>query len=63
MNHKPGQNTGKNGGIYQQVGPKGGPKGGPKPNYVTVPDNKPLPPTTTSGDGWKPLKITPNSKR
>lgn len=59
MNRKPGQNTGKNGGIYQQVGPKGG----LKPNYVTVPDNKPLPPTTTPGSEWKPVKITPDSKR
>lgn len=59
MTQKPGQSTGKNGGIFQQVGPKGG----LKPNYVTVPDNRPLPPTTTPGDGWKPVKITPDSKR
>ena len=55
----PGTNTGKQGGIYQQQGPKGG----LKPNFVTVPDNKPLPPTTKPGDTWKPLKITPNSNR
>ena len=59
MNHKPGQNTGKNGGIYQQVGPQGG----LKPNYVTVPDNKPLPPTTKPGDAWKQTNRTPDSKR
>jgi hypothetical protein len=41
---KPGTNVGKQGGIYQEVGPKGG----AKPNYATVPDNKPLPPTLCS---------------
>lgn len=59
MANKPGQSTGKNGGIYQEVGPRGG----VKPNYVTVPDNKPLPPTTTPGATWKPIKITPDSIR
>ena len=59
MSNKPGQNTGKNGGIYQQVGPQGG----LKPNYVTVPDNKPLPPTTKPGDTWIRTKRTPDSKR
>lgn len=33
---KPGQSTGNNGGIYQQVGPRGG----KQPNYSTVPDNR-----------------------
>jgi len=56
---KPGQNTGNNGGIYQEVGPKGG----DKPNYSTVPDNTKFPPTTTPGSSWKPIKITPDSKR
>ncbi len=56
---KPGQNTGNNGGIYQEVGPKGG----KYPNYSTVPDNRPLPPTTKPGHGWKPVKVTPNSNR
>lgn len=59
MVQKPGQNTGKNGGIFQQVGPKGG----VKPNFATVPDNKPLPPTTTPGDAWKRINKTPDSKR
>lgn len=59
MAQKPGQTTGKNGGIYQQIGPRGG----AKPNYVTVPDNKPLPPTTTQGDGWVRIITTPDSKR
>jgi hypothetical protein len=35
---KPGENTGKNGGIFQQQGPRGG----LRQNYVTVADNKPL---------------------
>jgi hypothetical protein len=56
---KPGTNTGKKGGIYQEVGPKGG----EKPNYATVADNKPLPPTTKPGHGWKPVKVTPDSQR
>jgi hypothetical protein len=55
----PGTNVGGNGGIYQQVGPHGG----KKPNYATVPDNKPLPPTTKPGDTWVPIKVTPTSYR
>lgn len=56
---KPGTNTGNQGGIFQEVGPRGG----AKPNYATVADNKPLPPTTTPGSSWKPVKITPDSTR
>lgn len=56
---KPGINVGKQGGIYQEVGPKGG----KKPNYATVADNKPLPPTTKPGHGWEPVKVTPDSNR
>lgn len=56
---KPGQSTGKQGGIYQQVGPQGG----KQPNFVTVPDHRPMPPTTKPGHGWAPVKVTPNSKR
>ena len=56
---KPGTNVGKQGGIYQEVGPKGG----TKPNYATVADNKPLPPTTKPGHGWTPVKKTPDSHR
>jgi hypothetical protein len=56
---KPGSNTGNNGGIYQEVGPRGG----ARPNYATVPDRKPLPPTTTPGSTWKPVTRTPDSKR
>lgn len=56
---KPGSNTGQNGGIFREVGPRGG----PRDNYAAVPDNRPLPPTTTPGAGWVPLKRTPNSNR
>lgn len=56
---KPGTNTGKGGGIFQEIGPRGG----ERPNYVTVPDNKPLPPTTGPGSTWKPIHKTPDSKR
>lgn len=59
MTKKPGQNTGKDGGIFQEIGPRGG----VKPNFVTVPDNKHLPPTTTPGATWKPIKRTPDSSR
>lgn len=55
----PGTNTGKDGGIFQQQGPRGG----LKPNYAAVPDNKPLPPTTDPGNTWVPVKRTPDSKR
>lgn len=56
---KPGTNTGENGGIYQEVGPRGGKKS----NYATVADNKSLPPTTTKGNEWELVKRTPNSNR
>lgn len=56
---KPGQSTGNSGGIFQETGPKGG----KIPNYATVADNKPLPPTSKPGNTWTPVKTTPNSKR
>lgn len=56
---KPGSNTGKQGGIFQEVGPHGGPKN----NFAAVPDNRPLPPTSKPGATWKPVKITPDSGR
>lgn len=59
MGKKPGTNTGDKGGIFQEIGPDGV----AKPNFATVPDNKPLPPTTESGNTWKPIKVTPDSKR
>jgi hypothetical protein len=56
---KPGSDTGNNGGIYREVGPRGG----ERDNYTTVPDHTRLPPTTTPGSTWKPMKRTPDSKR
>lgn len=56
---KPGQSTGDKGGIFQEVGPRGG----KQPNFATVADNKPLPPTTKPGHSWEPVKVTPDSKR
>lgn len=56
---KPGDNTGKHGGIYQQVGPRGG----EQPNYATIPDDHKAPPTTKPGHVWRPVKITPDSQR
>ncbi|TDP79298.1 hypothetical protein EV672_1166 [Aquabacterium commune] len=56
---KPGQNSGKSGGVYQEVGPRGG----KQPNYTTVPDNRQMPPTSKPGQAWTPVKVTPDSKR
>jgi hypothetical protein len=56
---KPGTNVGRDGGIYQEVGPRGGEKS----NFATVADHKVLPPTTKSGHGWKPVDRTPDSRR
>lgn len=56
---KPGSNTGKTGGIFQEVGPRGG----KQPNFAAVPDSRPLPPTTKPGHGWVPVKVTPDSHR
>lgn len=59
MGKTPGTNTGKKGGIYQETGPRGG----KLPNFATVADHRPLPPTTKPGHTWSPVKVTPNSKR
>jgi hypothetical protein len=56
---KPGTSTGESGGIFQEVGPRGR----PVPNHVTVPDHRPLPPTTRPGHTWKPIQVTPPNKR
>tara|TARA_R110000772_G_C13198544_1_gene429767 strand:+ start:643 stop:828 length:186 start_codon:yes stop_codon:yes gene_type:complete len=56
---KPGENTGKDGGIFQEVGPRGG----KKDNHAAVPDGKPLPPTSAPGNSWERTKRTPDSKR
>lgn len=59
MAQKPGQNTGSNGGIFQEVGPRGG----RRDNFAAVPDNRPLPPTTGPGAGWVRVRRTPDSRR
>ncbi len=59
MSKKPGTSTGNQGGIYQETGPRGG----KVPNFATVADNKPLPPTTKPGNTWTQMKVTPDSKR
>ena len=56
---KPGTDTGNAGGIFQQVTPGGK----PVPNFATVPDHRPLPPTTKPGHTWSQVSKTPNSKR
>jgi hypothetical protein len=55
MGKPPGTNTGNRGGIFQEIGSRGG----RQPNYTTVPDNKPLPPTTKPGHTWQPVRTTP----
>ncbi len=59
MSKKPGSSSGSDGGIYQEHGPRGG----PRDNYVTVPDNHIMPPTSSPGSVWKPMHRTPDSKR
>lgn len=59
MTLKPGENSGKNGGIYVEVGPPGG----VKDNFTTIADNKTAPPTQNPKSHWKLAKRTPNSKR
>lgn len=56
---KPGQNVGKNGGIYKNISKTGKPLGA----YATVPDNKILPPTKKKGSHWEKVKITPHNIR
>lgn len=56
---KPGENSGKAGGIYREVGPRGG----ATDNFATVRDQQQFPPTSKPGSTWQPVKVTPNSKR
>jgi len=55
---KPGQKVGRNGGIYQQVGPRGG----RQRNFATIPDHRRLPPTAKTGYRWTLVRRTPNSR-
>ena len=41
---KPGVSSGNQGGIYQETGPRGG----ARPNFTTVADHKPMPPTSNT---------------
>ena len=59
MTKKLGENVGNQGGIYQETGSRGGDKG----NFATVPDQHRLPPTSKPNHTWKPLRVTPPSKR
>ena len=59
MSTKPGSSTAKNGGIFQETGPRGG----RKDNYVAVPDHHRLPPTSKPGHAWEQVKRTPDSKK
>ena len=55
----PGSNSGDQGGIYQEIGPRGG----RHDNFTTVPENRPMPPTSTPGSTWVPVNKTPHGKR
>jgi hypothetical protein len=59
MGKRPGQSTGNTGGIYQERGPRGG----WRDNFATVPEHRPLPPTSTPGSTWVPVKRTPHGHR
>lgn len=56
---KTGQNTGSNGGIFREFGPRRG----LRDNFAATPDNRPLPPTTGPGAGCVRVKRTPDSHR
>lgn len=56
---KPGSDSGSDGGIFQETGPRGG----RYPNYTTVPDNRRFPPTSEPGRTWSPIRRTPDSDR
>ncbi len=58
-NIKPGQTSGQDGGIYQEIGPRGG----RRENYSTIPDNHRAPPTTKPGSSWERVSRTPDSRR
>ena len=59
MSLKPGQNTGRDGGIYREQGPRGG----LRDNYSTIPDRTIAPPTSTPNSSWVRVERTPDSKR
>ena len=54
---KPGQNSGKDGGVYREQGPRGG----KTDNFTTIPDNRTAPPTSKPGGSCGPVKRAPDS--
>ncbi len=54
---KPGQSSGRDGGTSPEVGPRGG----QRPNFTTVPNNRPMPPTSKPNSKWGPVRTTPDS--
>lgn len=58
MTKKPGENSGDQGGIYRETTPGGK----PVPNHTTVPEGRPMPPTSKPGNVWTPQHMTPPSK-
>jgi hypothetical protein len=56
---KPGSSSGGQGGIYQEIGPRGG----RRDNFTTVPEHRPMPPTSGPGSTWVPIDKTPHGKR
>ena len=56
---KPGSNSGPNGGIFQEQGPRGG----RRPNFTTIPENRTVPPTSTPGSQWVRVKTTPKGHK
>ncbi|THD60453.1 MAG: hypothetical protein E8A49_13505 [Phenylobacterium sp.] len=59
MGKAPGSNSGRNGGIFQEQGPRGG----KHDNFATVPERTRFPPTTSPGSTWVPVKRTPHGSR
>jgi len=55
----PGTNVGRDAGIFQEIGGRGG----LKDNFSTVSENKRLPPTSESGNGWVRVDRTPHGHR
>mgnify|MGYP003623521428 CR=1 FL=1 len=56
---KPGENSGNDGGIFREVGPRGG----LHDNYATIADDKIAPPTSSPNCTWVQIERTPDSKK
>jgi hypothetical protein len=57
--NKPGSNSGNNGGIYREQGPRGG----LKDNFTTIPEHRRFPPTSQPDSTWVPVKRTPHGSK